>query len=136
MSRRHLWVSAAIIAVIVFIAFALSVPHTRDVLMREQAAATSSVPVVAVHDAYKKGMHTISGSILVPDACIPASASVTLSGDASSTQSILIAVTTEDDGGICLQVPTSDTFQMTLAAPANLPIQATVNGVSASTTSL
>ena len=135
MSRTHLWISAGIIALVVFVAFALSVPHTRDVGMKKVQGTAPSVPVVALHDVFKKGVHTISGSIIVPNACTPVSATASLVGDASSTQSILVALTFQSDSGICLQVPTSAAFETTLAAPAKLPIQASVNGAAASTTS-
>ncbi len=135
MSRAHLWISAGIIALVVFVAFALSVPHTHDVAMEKSSLATSSVPVVTLHDAYKRGTHTISGSITVPNACTPVLASASLVGDASSTQSILVALTLQSDSGICLQLPTSVAFQTTLVAHASLTISASVNGAVASTTS-
>ncbi len=136
MIHTRLWISAGIIALIVLVAFVLSVPHARDLGVKsEDSIATTSVPMVALHDAYKKGLHTISGSVEVPNACTPVSAAASLVGNASSTQSILVAVTLQTDSGVCLQVPTSANFQTTLMAPANLPIGTTVNGSSASTTS-
>ncbi len=135
MTHKRLWISAAIIALVVLFAFALSVPHTLDVGVNSKVpAVATSVPAVAFHDAFKKGLHTISGSISVPNACTPVSASATLIGDASSTESILLAVTFQTDSGVCLQVPTDVNFQTTLAAPASLPIRVTVNGSLASTT--
>jgi hypothetical protein len=135
MSRTHLWISAAIIALVVFVAFALSVPHTHDVAIKKAADAVASVPVVSLHDVYKKGTHTISGAVTVPNACIPVEATASLVGSASSTQNILVALTFPNDSGTCLQLPTSVTFETTLAAPAKLPIEASVNGVTASTSS-
>jgi hypothetical protein len=134
MNRMRLWVSAAIIACIILIVFALSVPHTRDVEVKSAASTTTNVSVVTVHDIFKKGVHTISGSIDVSNACTPVSASATLVGTASSTESILVAITLQVDPGICLQVPTSVSFRTTLTAPARLPIDVTVNGTPASTT--
>ena len=135
MTRMRLWLSAGIIACVVLVAFAFSVPHTRDLEVELEApTTTTSVPALALHDAFKKGLHTISGSIEVPNACTPVSASATLAGDASSTQSILLAITFEIDSGVCLQVPTDVRFETTLSAPEGLPIDATVNGSPASTT--
>ncbi|NNM84077.1 hypothetical protein HKL94_02595 [Candidatus Parcubacteria bacterium] len=134
MTSTRLWLSALIIALVVLVAFMLSVPHASDVGVKPTAPTVASTPAVTVHDVYKKGLHTISGSVEAPNACALVSATATLIGNASSTQSILVAVTLQTDSGICLQVPTNANFQTTLAAPAKLPITATVNGSPASTT--
>ena len=134
-TRMRLWVSAAIIGVVVLIAFALSVPHTTDLKVEKKLVETPAIPVVVVKDVFKKGVHTISGSLVVPNACTPVSASATLTGDASSTQSILLTLVSETASGICLQIPTKAPFQTTLTAPARLPLHVTANGVTASTTS-
>lgn len=135
MNPIRLWVSAAIIAFVVLVAFALSVPHTRDAGVKEPSpSATTSVSAVTLHDAFKKGVHTISGSIEAPNACTLVSVSATLVGNAPNTENILVAISMPLDSGICLQVPTRVRFQTTLAAPAYLPIQVTVNGTLATTT--
>ena len=137
MNRMRLWVSAAIIAFIILVAFALSVPHTRDVKVDvELQTETENVPSVVLRDSFKKGVHTISGSIEAPNACTSINASATLVGNVSSKESILVTISMPSDSGICLQVPTRISFQTTVSAPANLPISATVNGFLASTTSL
>ncbi len=136
MNHTRLWVVAAIIALIVIAGFALSVPHTRDVAVTVSKQATpASIPVVTLQDAFKKNLHTITGSIEAPDACIIVTADATVTGAASSTQKILVAVSMPSDtGGVCLQLPTLMNFKTTVSAPAGLPLIATVNGVLASTT--
>jgi hypothetical protein len=137
MTRMRLGVSAGIIALIIFVAFALSVPHTtRDVAVKKAPVEASPIPVVALRDAYKKGVHTFSGSLMVPNACTPITAAASLAGTASSSQSVAIVITAETATGTCLQVPTKVTFQTTLTAPSQLPLAVTVNGVVASTTPL
>ncbi|MEK7113997.1 MAG: hypothetical protein AAB850_00400 [Patescibacteria group bacterium] len=136
MSHMRLWASAAIIAAIILIAFALSVPHTRDIEVKPLPVAVPTVPTVALHDAFKKGLHTISGSIEATNACTPVSASAILVGNASSTRSILVALSIQSDSGICLQIPTRASFKTTISAPANLPLTITVNGSPATMTLL
>ena len=92
-------------------------------------------PTVVLNNAFKKGLHTISGSIEAPNACSLVSASATVVENASGTQSILVAISLQKDEGICLQVPTRINFKTTISAPANLPITATVNGFPADITS-
>lgn len=137
MSHKRLFIVATIIAGIILVGFVLSVPHTRDVpveLLSENV--TPSVPSVTIRDSFKKGVHTITGSIEVPDACTTVSAQAMRAGDASSTESILVDIAMSEDSGICLERATVVRFETTIAAPAQLPIAATVNGAPATTTVL
>lgn len=135
MSHTRLWTSAGIIAVVIVVSFMLSVPHTRDVIHAPSPeAAVANVPIVTLHDAFKKGMHTITGSLITPNACTPVTAVATVVGS-NSTQSLLVAITMPEDTGVCLQEPTRTNFSATVSASAKLLIQATVNGLVATTTS-
>ena len=130
----RLCVAASIIAVVLIVSFVLSVPHTRDdieTLLPQNA--TTSVPLVTLHDAFKKGVHTITGSIEAPNACTVVTASASVVGNATSTQSIHVAISQSLDAGVCLQLPTTMRFSATLTAPAQLPMTVTVNGLSATT---
>ncbi|KKW40116.1 hypothetical protein A3I46_03070 [Candidatus Kaiserbacteria bacterium RIFCSPLOWO2_02_FULL_54_13] len=138
MSHIRLWTSAAIIAVVIIVGFVLSVPHTRDVPrptdIEEQAP---SVPGVALHDSFKKGVHTITGSLMAPNACTTVTATAEVAGSAPDTESlpaqagILISISMPEDTGVCLQLPTRANFSVTVKADAGLPIRATVNGLAA-----
>lgn len=133
MTHTRLWVSAAIIALVVSIGFVLSVPHTRDVVEIAAPSSETKVPLVTLHDVFKKGLHTITGSIEASNACTSVRAEASVTGEASSTQSILVAITMADEAGICLQLPTPMAFQTTISAAARLPIIVTVNGAVATT---
>lgn len=129
MKHSRLWIAAAIIALVVITEFVLSVPHTRDVAQTLTSnIASTSVPLVTLRDVFKKGTHTISGSLSAPNACTTVSVQA-----ASSTEGILVEISMPTDVDICLQLPTLLTFQTTLAAPAELPFIVTVNGSVAST---
>ncbi len=137
MSHKRLLVAATIIACVILAGFALSVPHTRDIVEKTSPQpATTPTPSVALHDAFRRGTHTITGSVEAPTPCTSLSASATTTGTASSTTGILVAVLMPADTGICLQQSTVLDFSATVAAPANLPITATVNGITATTTAL
>ena len=96
------------------------------------AKATSAEPVVIVHDTYRKGVHTVNGTLMAPNACTFATAIATLVGSPSS-QKIAVAVSLSPDVGVCLQLPQQIPFSTTLSAPSGLPIILTVNGIMAST---
>jgi hypothetical protein len=137
MSHTRLLISAAIIIVIVLIVFTISVPRTRDVqLNTPEPEKTVNVPLATLSSSFKKGLYTISGSVEAPNACTTVSASASVGGNASSTESILVEVLTQTDSGVCLQIPTRVSFETTISAPANLPLTLIVNGVLATTTSL
>ncbi len=136
MSHSRLGVVATIIAVVVIVGFVLSVPHTRDLPKAPTSGAAPVVPAISIKDSFKKGLHTITGSLTVLNACTFVTARATLISDASSTGSILVALSFQNDSGVCLQTPTQANFSTTVTAPAHLPITATVNGSTATTTVL
>jgi len=133
--HTRFWIASAIIALAIILGFVLSVPHTRD-LPQEVApeAAAPEVPSVTLRDAYKKGLHTITGSLMAPNACASATATAQIEGNASSTERIVINITLSTDTNLCLQLPTRVSFSASIAAPPRLPLSSTVNGRAASTT--
>lgn len=137
MSHTRLWASAAIIAGVILVSFAFFVTRTGDVEVESSRLSEEApVPQVVLRDSFKKGVRTISGSIEAPDACTTVSASSIIVDDAPGTQSVHVAVSTQSDPGVCLQVPTRASFETIISAPADLPITVTVNGSPATTTHL
>ena len=130
MSHTRLWVAATIIAVFILTGFVFSVPRVQDLpIPISTDEAVVEVPSVTLHDSFKKGVHTITASILAPNACATVTASTTL-----QNESILIALKVATDTSVCLQMPTLMKISSTITAPADMPIVASVNGVMASTT--
>lgn len=136
MSHKRLLIVATIIAVIVLAGFALSVPHTRDLGGAPSPTAGSSMPSVALRDSFKKGVHTIAGSVTAPNPCTQVTAKATLIGDTATPTGIAVAVSMPEDSGVCLERVSTVPFSVTIVAPARLPILASVNGVTATTTDL
>lgn len=135
MSHTRLLAAAAIIALAVIAGFLFYVPRTGDMLQSEKNEKNvPAVPSVSLRDSFKKGVHTITGSVEAPDACTTASAQASLVGDTPATSRIIVAVSLESGGGVCLELPTPASFSATIEAVAGIPLSATVNGVSATTT--
>ena len=132
----RLWTAATIIAVAIVVGFALSVPRAQDVPPPKALAVSSSTPPIVLHDAFKRGTHTITGTITVPNACTEVAVAASLLDSASSSPSILVAFSLPEDTEVCLQVPTPVRFSATVVAPAGLPIMATVNNNAATTSAL
>ncbi|MHB0865822.1 MAG: hypothetical protein ACYC1Y_02890 [Minisyncoccota bacterium] len=135
MRHMRLRVASTIIALIILVGFAISAPHTRDIVetFPSQTPATST-PSVTLHDVFRKGVHTITGSIEAPTPCTSLIATAAGTGSASSTTGILVTISMPPDTGVCLQQPTTLTFSTTVTAPAGVPITASVNGFTATTT--
>ena len=139
MRHTRLWIVASILASLIIVDFIFSVPHTKDIPAANTAATTSASiteSVVAVRDVYKKGVHTISGFLDVPTPCTGVQAAASLSDATGTPQRILLALTVSEAVGICLQQTTGVSFSATLTAPAGLPLDAIIDGKSASTTRL
>jgi len=133
--HMRLWVAATVIASLIVAGFLLSVPHTRDIVETAKSPASPILPpTVTLRDIFKKGVHTITGSVEASNACATVTAQASLDGESPETKSILVALSLQSDTGVCLQVPTRVNFSTTLAAPARLPMTATVNGLAATTT--
>lgn len=134
MSHTRPWTAAAIIASVIIVGFLLPVPHTRDIAATAPPPVSPITPSVILHDAFKKGVHTITGSVEAPNACAVVTAQASLKSGVAGAESIRVALSLESAAGVCLQVPTRVNFSTTLVAPARLPLFATVNGSPATTT--
>lgn len=133
--HMRLWVAAAVIASLIVAGFLLSVPHTRDIVETAKPPASPILPPpVTLHDVFKKGVHTITGSVEARNACTTVTAQASLEGASPEAQNIRVALSLESDAGVCLQMPTRINFSTTLVAPAQLSLIATVNGLAATTT--
>jgi|GEM_PF-1124238 len=130
----RLFVAALIIFGVVIVGFAISVPHTKELTVETKETETRLPPSVTLQDTYKKGVHTYTGTIVAPNACMSATAEATLQGDIPGTESILIDVFMPQDSGVCLMRETPVTFSTTLTAPDALPIKVMVNGEVAAVT--
>jgi len=130
MTHTRLWIVATIIASIILAGFALSVPRARDgVLPSKVLTEEGIIPAVSVHDVFRKGVHTITGSLKASNACTGAQAEASIVNGG-----ILVNITMPIDSSVCLQEETIVTFSTTITAPSNQPIQTTVNGIVATTT--
>jgi hypothetical protein len=136
MIHKRLWLSASIIALIILVGFILSVPHTRDLPRPSISPDTEAVvPKVTVRDVYKKGVHTLTGSVEAPNPCTTLSVSASVA-TSSGTEAILLAISLPQDTGVCLQNAVMLPFSTTVTASLNVPVKATVNDVSAVVTEL
>lgn len=137
MNHKRLWIVAALIACLILASFLVSFLRAKEATRPSTAVPAltgTTTPAVSFKDTYRRGTHTLSGTVTAPDACVTPEVNATLQGDASSTQSILLSISLPEDTGVCLQIPTEVPFSTTLNAPSGLPITVAVNGVIATTT--
>lgn len=116
------------IGILLFTLF-FSVPRTSDSI--DDAVSTQvspEAPKVTVQDVYKKGVHTLTGSLEADNACASVSSEAFHERGDERESHIRVAITLVHHEGTCLQLPTRMRFTTSLTAPAKLPIVATVNG--------
>lgn len=95
---------------------------------------TDAAPVSGLQftDTVKKGVHTIRGSAVAPTACTMLSAAV--AAPAGTSTAIRVDLTVPRDEGICLTIPTTLSFSVSVGAPDTSPVQIYINNVLATTT--
>lgn len=130
---KRLFTSALIIAAVVVLGFVLSVPRAREVSEPAPPAAVSPVPSITLRDSFKNGTHTITGSLIAPDVCTLPTATAAVE-NAPARPAILLAVLLPDDPQVCLAIPTTRSFTVSVEAPEGTPVTATINGLAATTT--
>ncbi len=137
MNYTRLSILATVIVGIIIAVFLLSAPHTRDVKNTTLSTVKLvSVPSIYIKDAFRKGKHTITGSITMSTPCTSLLATANATGSASTTIGILLKINMPKDTGICLQQPLKTSFSTTVIAPKSATITITVNGAIATTTPL
>jgi hypothetical protein len=98
-----------------------------------KAASTSpeapAITLQSASDAYRAGIHTIKGSLTLPTACTPFTA--TTSQDAAG---IRVDIASQPDSGVCLALPAAKTFSVTAEGDASSSVSIYVNGALATTT--
>ena len=124
-SRSRLAIGV-LIGILAF-SFFFSVPRTRDVIEQSLPVVAPEAPSVSVQDTFKKGSHTITGSVEAPNACATIHAEALYENAETPDARIHIVITMTPYEGTCLQLPTRMRFSVTVSAPAKLPIIATVN---------
>jgi hypothetical protein len=86
--------------------------------------STSEVSQVSLSNSFEEGFHTISGEIIVDDACRTLTTEAITEGN-----TIRVDITVSEDEDICLERKTLHTFTVEIEAPESAPINVFVNGV-------
>ncbi|MBU6321379.1 MAG: hypothetical protein KGI78_01070 [Patescibacteria group bacterium] len=134
-SNARLILVTAIIAAALVGGFFLLTPHAREVRVASPspAATASATPAITFKDAFKKGVHTFSGTVEAPDACASVSAAASVATSTDNPR-IILDLSMPATEGLCLELPTPVSFSTTFAASSSLPIEVRVNGALATTT--
>ena len=131
MQKHHVQLAVAAFIVVLVIVYLLFAFHTQDGAMPKATGQT--VPQVAltqIKSLYAKGSYRVSGAVSVPTPCYTLSSQVS-----TATSSIRIDLSSPVDTGVCLQVPTAETFSVSAVGSKGASIQVYLNGKLATTTS-
>lgn len=137
---RPAWIAigtffAVVIAVTLFFGFFLLFGASKDVPAQRSsmAGSASDITLLSVSDSYHKGMHTITGTLMLPTACTPFAATTSPEGN-GGTNGIRVDIASEVDDGVCLALPATTTFTATAAGAASSTVSVYLNGALATTT--
>lgn len=116
------------------VAVLLMIPKEKEVGTLEERTE-GPVPAVTVSDTYTEGTHEIEGTIELRNRCQRLDASGML--DETMTPPIVrVDLTSEDDEGICLEIPEVRDFKVSVPGPEEATVEVFVNGIPLSGTAL
>lgn len=76
---------------------------------------------------FKKGTHTLIGTLTLPTPCYQVAESVEID-DTATPEQVTVAITTSTDDGLCVQVIDERLVEVSFDASADAVITATLNG--------
>ena len=92
-------------------------------------------PPVTVNHVYEEGTHTISGTITLRNRCQRFDSS-SFVDDSTTPVTIRVDLSSEHDEGICLEIPDTRDFTLTVEAPEDAKVEVYSNGIPSSGTAL
>ncbi|HEX8946971.1 MAG TPA: hypothetical protein VF829_02030 [Candidatus Paceibacterota bacterium] len=123
-------------AIVITIGIVLSSSRLSDGIRKalsDEATTTVPVSIASLTDSYRRGTHTVSGALVLPNACYTFDASASLA-PSTTPQVIRVDISVPPDSGRCLALPATSTFSVTQAADQNAVITTYINGVLATST--
>lgn len=129
------WIFIGILLGVLIIAFGIFVLRISESTVPHEAEPQetgSAITDIHFTDTYRKGIHTIKGTATVPTACVEFSADITAPSGTSTP--IRVDLSAPADSGICLELATSVSFNLSVTAPAEAPIAIYTNGMLATST--
>lgn len=124
--RTHLSVIAG--SVVVLLSFAALLYFRPAVAPVERQTFEAPALPVSITSSYANGTHTISGSVTLRNRCQRLSTVATLD-DTHTPALIRIDVTSDHDEGICLEIPDTRTFELSVEGPEDARLEVFVNGL-------
>ncbi|GEM_PF-1792093 len=135
--RHGLFIGIALLAFIA-LGIAFSATHLPDakVISSAPRVATSTPPrsfLASFSSRYRRGVYTLSGSIVTPTPCYAVTAETALVPSTTPSQ-IKLSLSALSGTGICLELPATTTFETTQKAPQHSVIAVYLNNVLATST--
>lgn len=129
MKRHHVVIGTSVLVAITVCAlvFAFFIPlfKARAPVTEEEVRANTLSPEITLDDAYEKGVHTITGSVPVPNPCTTIEPSIELIASTSIRVDIIV-IPAE---GLCVQTLDEKKFKLSIEAPETSDIEVYVNGI-------
>ena len=94
----------------------------------ESRISDVTYPSVQLSPSYEDGEYTIRGSVTLKNRCQRLDTSAMLD-DSVAPPIIRVDITSEDDEGICLEIPDTREFSVTVEGPEGAEIEIFINGL-------
>lgn len=130
MTTRRVTGSALIILLVLFLGFTLSVPRTKDIVEEGDALQTQEShpqPTLSLERSYRRGTHTLTGTLLVDTRCTKLTTEVEVTPEGIVPPTITLRLATEDTAGVCLMLSEERAFSITADAPEDATVLVFVN---------
>ncbi len=88
----------------------------------------TTTPAVTLKDSFKKGIHTITGTVTVPTPCTEIDANAAVDS-AQNPPVIQVNITTTASEGICLLRAENEAFTLKVTAPESATVVTSVDGI-------
>lgn len=124
--KKILGVGAGLVVIVVGLLISYQTLYAPTVARKSlQQSENSETPYQATYiSTYAKGSYTISGTIMLPNQCHR----VETTG-AFESGVVRVTISVPSDEGICLEIPTQETFSLTVAGEEGATTEVLVNGM-------
>ncbi len=133
---KHIFIVGLIIVAFVvlsIVSFSPRLPDGKRSVVTVETPVTSPIKIVSLKDSYRRGKHTIKGSVSIPTVCYTVDFK-SLLVPSTTPQVIRVDLLIPKDSGRCLELSSTGSFKIIKKAPKNSIIKVYINNTFATST--
>ncbi len=133
---KHIFIVGLVIVAFVvlsIVSFSPRLPDGKRSVVTVEAPIVAPIRIISLSDSYRRGKHTIRGSVSIPTTCYTVD-SKSLLVPSTTPQVIRVDLFIPKDNGRCLDLPSTDSFKIIEKASKNSIIKVYINNTFATST--